>query len=213
MNIIEVLRKVFSQPQNNDESLIPSERLAVMLQRLSECRHEMMMSPHYRADFVPTESDVLNEPKVLLAYEQVSRLTTKIEFLTKLLQASGQISEHRLERVLRALFWHYDAIIPDTKLDDLHYYELFDGLNCRIEVASQLLQIPRQRTAEVLLIIIYYHTDIKNTASNYYNIIHNWINKAEGTFKTLALPPNLLSQSREQSSDNWAQTLRNSGDA
>jgi hypothetical protein len=213
MNLIEVLRKIFSQPQDNDESLIPSERLTVMLQKLSECRHEMMMSPHYHADFVPTGSDVLNAPKVLLAYEQVSRLTTKIEFLTELLQTPDQMSEQRLERVLRALFWHYDAIIADTKLDDLYYYELFDSLNCRIEVAAQLLQIPRQRTAEVLLIIIYYHTGIKNEAIDYYHIIHKWINKAEGTFKTLALPPHLLSQSREQNNDHWAQTLKRSGDA
>lgn len=114
MNVTEVLRKIFSQPQSIGESMITSERLSVVLQKLFEYRHEMMMSPHYRADFVPTLSDVLSEPKVLLAYELVSSLTVKIESITELLQMPEQISEKNLERVLRSLFWHYDAIVPDS---------------------------------------------------------------------------------------------------
>ena len=201
MNVTEVLRKIFSQPHysDSDESLITSEGLDVVLQNLSEYRHEMMMSPDYRADFVPSISDMLNEPKVLLAHELVSSLTTKIEFITELLQTPDQISEQRLERVLRALFWHYDAIVPDSKLDDHRYYELLDSLNGRIEVAAQLLQIPRRRITEVLMIITYYHTGVKNVASSYYPIVNRWINKADGTLKTLALPPDVLFEGGKQS--------------
>src|ERR1700724_3606075 len=181
MNVTEVLRKIFSQPQYTDESIITSERLDVVLQKLFECRREMMMSSDYRADFVPTASGMLNEPKVLWTYELVNSLTTKIEFITELLKTPDHVSEQRLERVLRALFWHYDAIVPDNKLDDGRYYKLIDSLNNRIDVAAQLLQVPRRRVTEVLMIITYYHAGIKNLASTYYPIIHRWINKAEGT--------------------------------
>jgi hypothetical protein len=174
------------------------ERLDVVLQKLSEYRHEMMMSQDYRADFVPTMSDMLKEPKVLWAYELVSSLTTKIEFITELLKTPDQISEQRLERVLRALFWHYDAIVPDGKLDEHRYYELLDSLNNRIEVVTQLLQIPRRRSTEVLMIITYYHSGVKNIASSYYPIVHKWINKSEGTLKTLSLPPDVLFENRKQ---------------
>src|SRR2546430_1453775 len=157
MNVTEVLRRIFSQPQYTDESMITSERLDVVLQKLSECRREMMMSSDYRADFVPTTSGMLNEPKVLWTYELVNSLTTKIEFVTELLKTPDHISEQRLERVLRALFWHYDAIVPDNRLGDRRYYELIDSLNNRIEIVAQLLQVPRFRIIEVLMIITYYH--------------------------------------------------------
>ena len=207
VNVTEVLRKIFSQPQYTDESMITPERLDVVLQKLSEYRHEMMMSPDYRADFVPTMSDMLNEPKVLWAYELVNSLTTKIEFITELLKTPDQVSEQRLERVLRALFWHYDAIVPDNKLDDRRYYELINSLNNRIEVAAQLLQVPRRRITEVLMIMTYYHAGVKNDASTYYRIIHRWINKAEGTLKTLPLPPDLLFESQKQGVEKRTESL------
>ncbi len=207
VNVTEVLRKIFSQPQYTDESMITPERLDVVLQKLSEYRHEMMMSPDYRADFVPTMSDMLNEPKVLWAYELVNSLTTKIEFITELLKTPDQVSEQRLERVLRALFWHYDAIVPDNKLDDRRYYELIGSLNNRIEVAAQLLQVPRRRITEVLMIMTYYHAGVKNDASTYYRIIHRWINKAEGTLKTLPLPPDLLFESQKQGVEKRTESL------
>jgi hypothetical protein len=198
MNVTEVLRKIFSQPQSIGESMITSERLSVGLQKLSEYRHEMMLSPHYRADFVPMLSDMLSEPKVVLACELVSSLTAKIEFITELLQTPEQISEQKLERVLRALFWHYDIVVSDNKLDDYHCYEIIDSLNGRIEVVAQLLQIPRIRITEVLMIITYYHTGIKNVAGSYYPLIHKWINKAEGTLMTLPLPPDVLFENQKQ---------------
>jgi hypothetical protein len=198
MNVTEVLRKIFSQPQYNDESMITPERFGIVLQKLSEYRHEMMISPDYCADFVPTSSDMLKEPKVLWAYELVSSLTTKIEFITELLKTPDQISEQRLERVLRALFWHYDAIVPDNKLEDARYYELLDSLNNRIQVVTLLLQIPRSRIFEVLMIITYYHAGINDIASTYYPIVHKWINKSEGTLKTLPLPPDVLFESQKQ---------------
>lgn len=207
VNVTEVLRKIFSQPQYTDESMITPERLGVVLQKLSEYRHEMMMSPDYRADFVPTMSDMLNEPKVLWAYELVNSLTTKIEFITELLMTPDQVSEQRLERMLRALFWHYDAIVPDNKLDDRRYYQLIDSLNNRIEVAAQLLQVPRRRITEVLMIITYYHAGVKNDASTYYHIIHRWINKAEETLKTLPLPADLLFESQKQGVEKRTESL------
>jgi hypothetical protein len=207
MNVTEVLRKIFSQPQYIDESMITPGRLNGVLQKLFEYRHEMMKSPDYRADFVPTMSGMLNEPKVLWVYELVNSLTIKIEFITELLKTPDHISEQRLERVLRALFWHYDAIVPDNKLDDRRYYELIDSLNNRIEVVAQLLQIPRFRIIEVLMIITYYHAGVRNVASTYYPIIHRWINKAEGTLKTLLLPPDLLFGSQKQGSEKRTESL------
>lgn len=198
MNVTEVLRKIFSQPQYNDESMITPERLKVVLQKLAEYRNEMMISPDYHVDFVPTSSDILKEPKALRTYEIVNSLTIKIEFLTELLRTPDQISEQRLERVLRALFWHYDAIVPDNKLEAVRYYELLDSLNNRIQVVTLLLEIPIIRIIEVLIIITYYHAGIKNIASTYYPIVHKWINKSEGTLKTLPLPPNVLFGSQKQ---------------
>ncbi len=207
MNVTEVLRRIFSQPQSNDESMVTPERLNFVLQQLSEYRNEIMSSPDYHAGFAPSKSDMLKEPKVLWAYELVTSLTNKIEFITELLKTPGQISEQRLERVLRALFWHYDAIVPDNKLDDTRYYELLDSLNNRIQVVTLLLQIPRSRITEVLMIITYYHAGIKNIASSFYPIVHKWINKSEGTLKTLPLPPDVLfrgqKQSFEMQSGNW----------
>src|SRR5205807_9392452 len=137
----------------------------------------------------------------------VNSLTIKIEFITELLKTPDHISEQRLERVLRALFWHYDAIVPDNKLDDRRYYELIDSLNNRIEVIAQLLQIPRFRITEVLVIITCYHAGIRNIASTYYPIIHRWINKAEGTLKTLLLPPDLLFESQKQGAEKRTESL------
>jgi len=199
MNVTEVLRKIFSQPQYNDESMITPERLDAVLQKLSEYRDEMMISPDYRADFVPARADMFKEAKVLWAYELVRSLTTKIEFITELLRTPDQISEQRLERVLRALFWHYDAIVPDGKLDDARYYELLDSLNHRIQVITLFLQVPRSRITEVLMIITYYHAGIKNKASVLYPIVHKWINKSEGTLKTLPLPSDVLFDGQKQS--------------
>ena len=201
MNVTEVLRKIFSQPQGNDESMVTPERLDFVLQRLSEYRNEIMNSPDYHADFVPSKSDMLKEPNVLWTCELVTSLTSKMEFITELLKTPGQISEQRLERVLRALFWHYDAIVPDNKLDDARYYELLDSLNNRIQVVTLLLQVPRSRITEVLMIITYYHAGIKNIASSFYPIIHKWINKSEGTLKTLPLPPDVLFRDQKQSSE------------
>lgn len=198
MNVTEVLRKIFSQPQYNDESMITPERLEAVLQKLSEYRDEMLVSSDYRADFVPARADMLKEAKVLWAHELFHSLTTKIEFIAELLRTPDQISEQRLERVLRALFWHYDAIVPDSKLDDARYYELLDSLNHRIQVVTLFLQIPRSRIAEVLMIITYYHAGIKNIASTFYPIVHKWINKSEGTLKTLPLPPDVLFESQKQ---------------
>ena len=45
---------------------------------------------------------------------------------------------------------------------------------------------------------VYYHTDVKNIASSYYPIINRWINKADGTLKTLALPPDVLFEGGKQ---------------
>src|SRR5437660_2529019 len=100
MNVTEVLRKIFSQPQYIDESMITAERLDGVLQKLFEYRHEMMKSPDYRADFVPTRSGMLNEPKVLWAYELVNSLTIKIEFITEMLNNSYHISELMIELVI-----------------------------------------------------------------------------------------------------------------
>lgn len=199
MNVTEVLRKIFNQPRGNDESMVTPERLNFVLQEFYEYRNEIMTSPDYRADFVPSSSEMLKEPKTLWAYELVTSLTSKIEFITELLKAPGQVSEQRLERVLRALFWHYDAIVPDNKLDDARYYELLDSLNNRIQVVTLLLQIPRSRITEVLMIITYYHSGIKNVASTFYPIVHKWINKSEGTLKTLPLPPDVLFKGQKQS--------------
>src|SRR5690242_2961821 len=49
MNVTEVLRKIFSQPQGNDESMVTPERLNFVLQQLSEYRNEIMSSPDYHA--------------------------------------------------------------------------------------------------------------------------------------------------------------------
>ncbi len=197
MNVTDALRKIFSQPQYTDESMITSQHFSLLLRQLSDYRHEVMMSPDYRADFVPTASDMLNEPKCLWTYQLVRRLTSKIELMTELLKTPDCISGERLERVLRALFWQFDAIVPDNKLDDGRYHEQLDSLTNRIEVIAQLLQIPRSRITEALMIITYYHTGLRGVVSSYYLIIHRWIDQADGTLKTLPLPPKMLFESQQ----------------
>jgi hypothetical protein len=200
MNVTEALRKIFSQPQPqvHDESMITSQKLYAVLQQLVEYRREVMISPDYHADFVPIPADMLKQPKILWAHELVNSLTTKIEFITELLKTPDQISEQRLERVMRALFWHYNAIVSDNKLDDARYYELLDNLNHRTQVVALLLHVPRSRVTEVLMIITYYHAGIRNSISTFYPIVHTWINKSEETLKTLPLPPDVLFNNQEQ---------------
>lgn len=72
---------------------------------------------------------------------------------------------------------------------------------------AQLLQIPKLRITEVLMIITYYHTGVKNVTSLYYPLVHKWINKAEGTLMMLPLPPDVLFENQKQASEKRTRSL------